>query len=190
LTFAIGLALTLAIIRTWYDTDEWVSLFDYIRIAPVDLPRDLGLFLIGALGYGKDWVTHFPPKAGRLWLAIGLALAGLWFAYELWLADVLVFSDAVWGLLLPLWESLLCVAMCIGLTVFFRDSINGMIPLSREMAANTYAAYMIHVFVAVFFQSLALGLAAPPLIKFFLVSLITVPVSYLLASLIRRPLRL
>jgi surface polysaccharide O-acyltransferase-like enzyme len=49
---------------------------------------------------------------------------------------------------------------------------------------------MLHVFVVIFFQSLALGLVAPPLLKFFLVSLVTVPVSFLLASLIRRPLRL
>jgi peptidoglycan/LPS O-acetylase OafA/YrhL len=72
----------------------------------------------------------------------------------------------------------------------FRDRVNSQTPLAREMAQSTYAAYMLHVFVAVFFQSLALGLTALPLFKFFLVSLVTVPVSFLLASLIRRPLRL
>jgi glucan biosynthesis protein C len=190
LVFAIGLALATAIVKTWYDTDEWVYLFGYIRIAPADLPRDLGLFLIGALAYRRDWVTRFPSRAGRVWLAVGLALAGLWYGYALWLADILVFSDAVWGLLLPLWESLLCCGMCIGLTVVFRDRVDSQTPLAREMAQSTYAAYMLHVFVAIFFQSLALGLAASPLSKFFLVSLVTVPVSFLLASLIRRPLRL
>jgi glucan biosynthesis protein C len=190
LAFAIGLALTTAIFKTWYDTDEWVYLFGYIRIAPADLPRDLGLFLIGTLAYRKDWVTRFPAKAGRVWLAVGLALASLWYVYALWLADILVFSDALWGLLLPLWESLLCCGMCIGLTVVFRDGVNSQAPLAGEMAQSTYAAYMLHVFVAVLFQSLALGLAAPPLLKFLLVSLVTVPLSFLLASLIRRPLRL
>jgi glucan biosynthesis protein C len=80
--------------------------------------------------------------------------------------------------------------MCIGLTVVFRDRVNSQTPLAREMAQSTYAAYMLHVFVAVPFQSLALGLAVLPLFKFFLVSLVTVPVSFLLANLIRRPLRL
>jgi glucan biosynthesis protein C len=190
LASAIGLALATAIVKTWYDTDEWVYLFGYIRIAPADVPRDLGLFLIGTLAYRKDWVTHFPSRAGRVWLTVGLALAGLWYVYALWLADVLVFSDAVWGLLLPLWESLLCFGMCIGLTVVFRDRVNSQSPLAREMAQSTYAAYMLHVFVAILFQFLALGLAAPPLLKFFLVSLVTIPVSFALASLIRRPFRL
>jgi peptidoglycan/LPS O-acetylase OafA/YrhL len=49
---------------------------------------------------------------------------------------------------------------------------------------------MLHVFVASFFQSLVLDKASPPTLKFFLVSLITVPTSFLLASLIRRPLHL
>jgi glucan biosynthesis protein C len=190
LAFAIGLALTTAIVKTWYDTDEWLYLFGYIRIAPADLPRDLGLFLVGTVAYRNDWVTRFPARAGRVWLAVGLALAGLWYVYALWLADVVVFSDPVWGLLLPLWESLLCCGMCIGLTVVFRDRVNSQTPLAREMAQSTYAAYMLHVFVAVAFQSLALGLAVLPLFKFFLVSLVTVPVSFLLANLIRRPLRL
>ncbi len=190
LAFAIGLTLATAIVRTWYDIDEWVYLLGYVRIAPADVPRDLGLFLIGTLAYRNNWVSRFPSRAGKVWLAVGLALASLWFVYVIWLGDILVFSDAVWGLLLPLWESLLCCSMCIGLTVVFRDGVNAQGSLAREMAQSTYAAYMLHIFIAVFFQSLALGLAAPPLLKFFLVALVTVPASFLLASLVRRPLRL
>jgi len=190
LAFAIGLALATAIVKTWYDTDEWIYLFGYIRIAPADLPRDLAMFLVGTLVYRNDWASRFSSKAGRIWLTIGLTLASFWYVYTLCLADVLVFSDAVWGLVLPLWESLLCCSMCIGLTVVFRDSVNSQTPLAREMAQSTYAAYMLHIFVAIFFQSIALRVTAPTLLKFFIVSLVTVPVSFLLASLIRRPLRL
>jgi len=190
LAFAIGLALSTAIVKTWYDTDEWIYLFGYIRIAPADLPRDLAMFLVGTLVYRNGWVSRFSSKAGRVWLAIGLTLASFWYVYALCLADVLVFSDTVWGLLLPLWESLLCCSMCIGLTVVFRDSVNSQTPLAREMAQSTYAAYMLHIFVAIFFQSLALRVTAPPLLKFFIVSLVTIPVSFLFASLIRQPLRL
>jgi glucan biosynthesis protein C len=190
LAFAAGLALATAIVRTWYDTDEWIYLLGYIRIAPADLPRDLGLFIIGTLAYRNNWVTRFSSRAGNAWLAMGITLAGIWHVYDLWLVDMLVFSDAVWGLLMPLWESLLCCSMCIGLTVLFRDRVNVQGPLAREMALSTYAAYMLHVFVAVLFQSMARGLAASPFIKFILVSLVTVPASFLLGSLIRRPLRL
>ncbi len=190
LVFAIGLTISTAIVRTWFDIDEWVYLFGYLRIAPADVPRDLGLFLIGTLAYRNDWVNQLPSKVGWVCLTVGFTLAGLWYGFDLWLSGILIFSDAVWGLLLPLWESLLCCGMCFGLTIVFRDTVNIQTPLTREMAQSTYAAYMIHVFIAIFFQYLVLALAATPLIKFFLVSLITVPISFLLANLIRRPLRL
>lgn len=190
LAFSIGLALVIAIVRTWYDTDEWVYLFGYLRIAPVDLPRDLGMFIIGTLAYRNNWVMRFPSRAGYAWLLTGTLLASMWYMYDLWLVDVLAINDVVWGLIHPLWESLLCVSMCIGITVLFRDYVNLSGSLAREMALSTYAAYMLHVFVAVFFQSLARGFEVGPLSKFILVSLVTVPVSFLLGSLIRRPLRL
>jgi glucan biosynthesis protein C len=190
LVFVIGLALITAIVRMWYDIDEWVYLFGYLRIAPADVPRDLGLFLIGTLAYRKDWVSRFSSRAGRVWLAIGLALAGLWYVYILLLANILVFSDSVWDFLLPLWESLLCCGMCIGLTILFRDKVNIQGSLVKEMSKSTYATYMLHIFVVLFFQYLALGLASPPLFKFFLVTLVAVPTSFLIAGLIRRPLRL
>lgn len=190
LAFAAGLALCTAIVRTWYSIDEWVYLLGYIRTAFADVPRDLGLFLVGTLAYRHQWVTRFPSRAGWIWLGVGLMLAGFWYVYELWLVDVIVFGDMVWGLLLPLWESLLCCGMCIGLTVLFRDMVNGQSAVGREMARSTYVAYMLHIFVVILLQYLALGLPASPLLKFLLVTMVAVSVSFLLASLIRRPLRL
>jgi glucans biosynthesis protein C len=190
LAFATGLAFCTAVVRTWYSIDEWVYLLGYIRTAFADVPRDLGLFLVGALAYRHQWVTRFPSRAGRVWLAVSLLLAGLWYVYELWLMDVIVFSDMVWGILIPVWESLLCCGMCIGLTILFRDMVNGQSSIGREMARSTYAAYILHVFIVILLQYFALGLAASPLLKFILVTLVAVPVSFLLASLIRRPLRL
>jgi len=190
LAFAAGLALATAIIRTWYSIDEWVYIFGYIRVAFADVPRDLGMFIVGILAYRHQWITRFPSKAGYIWLAVGLALAGLWYAYELWLVNIIVFSDAVWGLLVPLWESLLCVSMCIGLTVLFREKVSSHGALVRGISQSTYAAYMLHIFPVLLFQYLALGLTAGPFLKFLLVTLISVPASFLLASLLRRPLRI
>ena len=190
LVFALCLALLSAVVRIWFEIDEWIYLFGYIRIAPADVPRDLGLFLVGTVAYRKDWVSQFSSKAGRVWLALGLALAGFWFIYVMWLENILVLNDFVWDIFLPIWESLLCLGMCIGLTVLFRDKVNIHSALVREMSKSTYAAYMLHIFVVLFFQYLVLGLTANPLLKFFLVTLVAVPTSFLIASLIRRPLHL
>jgi glucan biosynthesis protein C len=190
LTFAVGLTLATTLARIWYDTDEWVYLLGYIRIAFADVPRDLAMFLVGALAQQHQWVTRFPTRAGRAWLTAGIALAGFGYVYKLWLVDVVVLSDAMWGFLYPLWESLLCCSLCIGLIVLFRDKANTQGPITREMTSSSYSAYILHVFIAIFFQYIALGLTASPMLKFLLVTLITVPVTFLLASLVRRPLRL
>ena len=67
--------------RTRHDIDEWGYVLGYVRIAWADIPRNLALFVIGTLAYRHQWVTRFPSRAGRAWLAVGLALAGLWYAY-------------------------------------------------------------------------------------------------------------
>lgn len=188
--FAFGLALVLSIIRNWFYIDEWVYIFGYVRVAFADLPRDLSMFMVGILAYRRQWVTCFSSRVGRVWLLIGLSLAGIWYVYDLWLMERITINDMLWGVILPFWETLLCCAMCIGLTVLFRDRFNRQGPLLTEMAKSTYGAYIIHVFIVFFVQYLLLGFAAPPLSKFLLVSLITVCASFLLAGLIRRPLRI
>jgi glucans biosynthesis protein C len=169
--FALTMALATAIVRTWYSIDEWVYLGGYLRVAYADVPRDLSLFLVGILAYRQQWVTRFPTRAGYVWLASGLTLAGLWYAYEILLADIITFSDTFWGLFIPVWESLLCVAMSIGLTVLFRERVNAQGPLAKELANSSYMAFMLHLFVVILFQYLAIRLPGPPLAKFFLVTL-------------------
>ena len=188
--FAFGLALVLSIIRNWFYIDEWVYIFGYLRVAFADLPRDLSMFVVGILAYRHQWVTCFSSNVGRVWIWVGLFLIGLWYAYDLWLVERIKINDILWGVIFPFWETLLCCAMCIGLTVLFRDHFNRQGPLLQEMAKSTYSAYMIHIFVVIFVQYLALGFTAPPLSKFLLVSMIAVFVSFLLASLMRRPLRI
>lgn len=187
LVFAVGLALVTAIVRIWYDIDEWVFLIGYIRIAFADVPRDLSMFLVGALAYQNQWVNRFPSKAGRIWLGAGLTLTALCYAYKLWWVDAVVVSDFCWGVIHALWESLLCVSMCIGLTILFRDRANKQGPITGEMSSSSFAAYILHAFIVVVFQYMALGLTASPMLKFLLVTLLSVPATFLLASLIRRP---
>ena len=189
LVFAIGLALVSIVVRIWYDIDEWIFLLGYIRIAFADVPRDLGMFLVGALAYRNQWVDRFPSKAGQIWLGAGLSLAALCYAYKLWWVDVVLVSDISWGVIHALWESLLCISMCIGLTILFRDRANKQGPIAGEMSSSSFVVYMLHAFVVVAFQYLALGLTASPMLKYLLVTLITVPATFLLASLLRRPLR-
>jgi len=88
------------------------------------------------------------------------------------------------------WEMLLCCGMCIGLTVLFRERFNSQGKLGRALAQSQYAAYIFHVPFVWLFQFLVLGLDLTPLTKFALVTLATVPTTFLFSYWVRKPLRL
>jgi len=170
--------------------DEWVYLLGVVKLQPFDLPRDLALFIVGMLAARRDWVMRFPSRAGRIWLGVGLLLAAGWYAFRLALPAGVEADERLIGGLFTLWESFLCVSMCIGLTVLFRDGWNSAGALMKKAAQAQYATYVFHIGVVLLFQWLAIPLIAPPLAKFLLVSLFAVPGSFLVGYWLRKPLRL
>jgi fucose 4-O-acetylase-like acetyltransferase len=188
--FALGLAFASAVVRIWYGMDEWVYLLGFIKLQPFDLPRDLGLFIVGMLAARRDWVMRFPSKSGAIWLALGLVLAAAWYAFRLTFPKGVEANEALIGALFTLWESFLCVGMCIGLTVLFRDLWNSQSALMHKAAQAQYSTYVFHIGVVLLFQWLAMPLVAPPFLKFLLVSLFAVPASFLVGHLVRKPLRM
>jgi fucose 4-O-acetylase-like acetyltransferase len=188
--FALGVAFLSATVRIWFDMDEWVYLLGFIKFQPFDLPRDLSLFVVGVLAARHDWVMRFPTRSGRIWLGVGLMLAAAWYAFRLALPAGVDADERLVGGLFTLWESFLCVSMCIGLTVLFRDLWNWQNTLMKKAGQAQYATYVFHIGVVLLFQWLAMPLAAPPLVKFLLVSLVSVPVSFLVGYWVRKPLRM
>jgi len=188
--FALGLAVVTGVVRIWFPVDKWLYLLGFFRVAFADIPRDLSLFILGMVAYRHQWVTRFPTKAGMVWLGVGLSLVALWYAYDPWLYDALHVNDTVSDIFGLFWESFLCLSMCIGLTVLFRERANIQTRLTRWLAEAQYATYIVHVFVVLAFQALLVGLLAPPLAKFALVALASIPVAFLIGGLIRKPLRL
>ena len=99
--------------------------------------------------------------------------------------------DGPWGYLAyGWWESLLCCAFCVGLPVVFRDRPNVQTRLSAELARSQYTAYAVHVFFVLALQAAALPLQVGSMVKFFLVSIAAVAVTFAASSPIRRPLHL
>ncbi len=188
--FTLALAFASAVIRIWYDMDEWVYLLGFIKFQPFDLARDVSLFAVGILAARNNWVLRFPTRSGRIWLGVGLALAACWYAFRLSLPGGVDANEMLVGGVFTLWESFLCVSMCIGLTVLFRDLWNTQSALMKKAAQAQYATYIFHVGVVLVFQWLAMPLPLPPLAKFLLVSLFAVPVSFLVGYGVRKPLRI
>jgi multidrug transporter EmrE-like cation transporter len=190
IVFAFLLAIVSALVRIWFPIDRWVYLLGFIKVAFADVPRDLSFYVIGLVAYRQNWILRFPKKDGLVWLSIGVTLALAWYFYALVGKDHLPLTDIQLGIIYPIWESLLCFGMCIGLTVLFREYFNSQSNFGSALAKSQYAAYILHVPVVLLFQSLAVDFNWAPFAKFALVTLFSVPTTFLLSHWLRKPLGL
>jgi len=190
LVFALVLALVSAFVRQWFPIDKWIIFFGFISVAFADVPRDLSFFIIGIVIYRRQWLFRFPTRQGYVWLAVGVLASLLLTVYLLVLRDIYPISKTAMHIAFPVWESILCCGMCIGLTVLFREKFNFQGRLGKILAQSQYAAYIFHVPILTLFQGLMLGVQLPPLAKFALVTAVSIPVTFLFSSWVRKPLRL
>jgi len=186
--FALALALASATIRIWHPIDKWIGFLGFIQVAFADVPRDLSLFILGAIAYRRGWFLGLSRQMGIIWLLIGVAAAVLWYVFSLGrLWQVFHITREAMRILYPIWEALLCCGMCIGLLILFRERINYQGWLGKVLAQNQYAAYLFHVPVVVSVQYLVAGFAWLPFAKFALVTAVSVPLTFLLSATIRAP---
>jgi surface polysaccharide O-acyltransferase-like enzyme len=187
LVFALVLAVASATIRRWYPIDRWIGFLGFIQVAFADVPRDLSFFIIGALAYRRDWFLGLPRRTGWIWLLVGVTAGVLWYAYALGLRRVFRIDATAMGIVYPIWEALLCCGMCIGLPILFREKLNYQGRWGKSLAQSQYAAYVFHVPIVILAQYRISGAALSPFVKFVLATAISVPLTFLLADLIRRP---
>jgi surface polysaccharide O-acyltransferase-like enzyme len=83
-------------------------------------------------------------------------------------------------------ESFLVVGLGMGLLVLFRQRWNHQGRVSKELAADVYTVYLIHPVVLVGFAYLFSVVALYPLLKWGIAAGVTIPLCFLISSLIRR----
>ena len=80
----------------------------------------------------------------------------------------------------------LIICVSCGLLVLFRQRWNHQGRLAKGLAANAYTVYLIHPLVLISFAYAFHVVALYPLLKFVIAVLITLPLCFLISSLIRR----
>ncbi len=191
----LGLALVIAVlsfvVRIWYPIDKWVILFGFVKVMWADVPRDLTFFIVGLLAARNGWMLKFPTRAGMVWLGVGLALSLFWCAFSLGFTGNLVpYTGTAYDVMRVVWEGVLVCALCIGLTVLFRERLNLGGRLAKALGQSTYAVYIFHIFFVLLVQFALLSLPLPPLVKFGLVTVAAIVLSFLFSNWVRKPLRL
>ncbi|MFD8869427.1 acyltransferase [Streptomyces sp. NPDC059590] len=182
----VGLAAATYAVRLRYPLDSWVPFLDFLQVEPARLPLQASFFVLGAVAHRYGWPARFPARTGLIWLAGGVGGAALLFAVGPD-ADWFAPGGAGWrSALWSLYESGLCVALCVGLLTLFRERCAGSGRLRRELAAGSYAVYIIHLPVVVAVQ-FALGRdALPALVAWVLTAVLALGAAFPAAAGLRR----
>lgn len=186
--FASMIALASFVVRLWFPTDTTFALLNF-QLA--DFPGYTALFTIGLVAYRRGWLTSMPGTVGRRWLGIAVFLI-------LAFPPIAIFGGAItdatpfkggwhWqAILAAIWQSFLCVSMCISLVYIFRRYLDRQGSLAGFLSRNAYTAYLIHEPVITFAALAVAGLMLYPLLKFGLMALITIPLIFWLSSMVRK----
>lgn len=193
--FVVALAVVTWIVRGWFPMEHWYPLVFVVASEPAHLPQYVSLFAIGAMAYRGDWLRRVSTRMGLAWLAIGLVASVGVYALALLAPERAGELLAGGGfntrsLLYSAWESLICVAMCLGLMVFGRAVFKRRNRIIDAMSATAYLAYMIHLVIVVLLQLALEGTELPTNLKFMIVAALGVAIAFSLAHVLGRVPRL
>ncbi|GAA3340681.1 acyltransferase family protein [Amorphoplanes nipponensis] len=191
LVFAVGLIAVTWAIRLRYAVDEWVPL-GVIPAEPARLPQYVTLFVLGAMAGRGGWLRALPRRVGLVWLAVGLAAAAGMVAVQTMAPPGWHFNELANGG--PGWQSLvrctlegfICAGLAVGLPVAVRELARRPLRVVSAAAAASYAAYVLHLYILVPLQAAMTGPDASPFVKFGIVAVPAVLLSFGAAHLSRR----
>ena len=152
----------------------------------------IALFVIGLVAYRRNWLLSLPDRVGRLWLGIAGLMILLFWPLVLGGGALDKGLDPFRGgwhwqaLAYALWESFLCLGVCIGLIYVFHRYLDHQGGLAHFLSRNAYTAYLIHEVVIIVLAYAVRDVALYPLLKWGLVSLVAVSLCFGLSSLIRK----
>jgi glucan biosynthesis protein C len=148
------------------------------------LPQYVSFFIIGIVAVKRNWFLTIPKSMGRMgFLIAGIAMVTL---FPLALVGGAGFvGNGNWpSAVYSLWDSTVAVGMSLGLITLFRDRFNYSGKFFRFLRRHSYTVYFIQAPVIVLGAVSLKGLILPPIAKFVLVSVITVPFCFAVAWLV------
>ena len=187
--FALLLGIITFLVRLPFPMDGYT--FGPLNLQFGFFAQYIALFGLGLIAYRRNWLVGLPEKTGRFWLRIAIALILLW-------APMMVVNGAINGDesfkgganwqsgLYAVWESFMCLSMCIGLVYAFRRYLNQAGRVSRFFVPNAYAAYIIHAPLIAYLALAVRDVTLHPLLKFALVAPVALLLCFGLSSLIRK----
>lgn len=174
--YILLLTLVSALVRIYYPVDTWRTWLIPVEVAHI--PQYFSLFLIGTLFNRFRWLDTLKPSWGLVFLAMAITayVANELMAPEIkdhWLTESFV-------------ETLLCVGISMALLVFFRHYGNRTNRLINLLSENAYGIYLFHLLMVIALQEIILSWQANANIKFLVVTVLGILLSFGLSALLRK----
>jgi len=180
--YILVLGMITALVRNaWgFPMNRWIGFLGFIQMEPAHIPQYLSLFILGILAYRWSLLESFSAPRNMLWFLPGLGI------YVLTIIQIYTSGHRSAFFLWEYREALLCVGVSIGLLALFKNFFNRTGPVMRLLAENTFGAYILHVPVVVALQYAFDPVPAGAFTLFVVVSLLSIPGSFLMSVLVRR----
>ena len=156
-------------------------------------PQYIFMFIAGIFAYINNWFEKINHKKAVLWLVVLIIAILSWpliilFSGAFEGADITILAGGFhWqAFTYALWESVVCVSISIVLIYYFREKLNHQNKFFKTLSDSAYAVYIIHPLIIIPLAYALMAFELHPLLKFLIVSIVGVPLSFLLGSLIKR----
>ncbi len=154
-------------------------------------PQYISLFIIGILAYHNEWFLKLENATGRIWVII---TAAEFLLLEIGLGSLGFYNNLkpfqggidLHSLFLSFHQAIFCVGMCISMLYVFRKSCDRQGRIARTISGDAYTVYIIHAPVTIFTALLIRGISLNPLLKFVIVSILSLVICFVLSHYIIR----
>ena len=157
----------------------WVTLGSLWQIQPAKIPIYLGFFLAGIFIERRNLMPDILGIARPLaWFAAAVLFTAAYFTAVSKTVGVQEVSLTL-VIASQILRIFLLASVLLWLLTLFHSRVNMATTLWKELSTNSYNIYLIHMVVTVVFQLIVMILPVPSALKFGIVSLLTLLVSYL-----------
>lgn len=182
ISYILALGIVTDLMRTsWgFPIDRWISFLGFIQMEPAHLPQYLSLFVLGILAYRWSLLASVTTPRHILWLLPGIGI------YVITIIQIYSAGRDHGFYLWEYREALLCTGVCIGLLALFKKYFNRTGRMIQILSDNAFGAYILHVSVVVALQYALDPVQAKAFTLFVVVSVLSIPGSFLASILLRR----
>jgi len=180
-------------IATFLVRVPWPNGTDFYNLQFCYFPQYIFFFIAGTMALRGNWLNRLPVAVGKYWGRVGL------FGGLAWWVALLVLGGAFKGQLadykgglhwqslgMACWEQVAGVGISLFLLVWFRERFSAQGDKARFFSANAFTVYVFHTPVLISLSRMMGGLHVPLLLKFLLLTGVSIFVTYAIAALLVR----